>query len=240
MKKFLGILVLLIIIAAGVCAYLFPGTPYYYKCTHELDLTENIWENTPPNVNPLPEDYENYDGFGVRITAWNDMRSDLSGDKDQLIWKNADDTHSISIVTEKLNENSDFLDRTGITKEALDKYCKAAEKTTPENAYEFVKLVTSLTMDDFDIHNFKNAKTFYQLMKQKEEFYMGEGFPVRFYAVDGVGFRGFLMTAKSPDQNNYAVVNIYPEKDKRTRYIIDLSITSPDDVIAVAESIKLT
>ncbi|MCR5600431.1 MAG: hypothetical protein K6G33_06815 [Ruminococcus sp.] len=240
MKKFLGILFLLVIIAAGVCAYVFPGTPYYYKCTHELDLTDNIWENAPTTPEKLPDDYENYSGFDLRITAWGDMRSERTNNKEQLTWKNDDGSHTLSIFSEKLNENSDFLDRTGITKEALEKYCKTAEKTTPENAYEFIKLVTSLTMDDFDIHNFKNAKTFYQLMKLKEEYYMGDGYPARFYAVDGVGFRGFLITAKSPDNNNYAMVNIYPEKDKRTCYHIDLSVTDQEDVVAVAESIKLT
>ena len=47
MKKFLGILFLLIIVAAGVCAYFFPGIPYKYKCTHELELTDSIWETFP-------------------------------------------------------------------------------------------------------------------------------------------------------------------------------------------------
>ena len=56
MKKFFGILFLLIIAAAGVCAYFFPGIPYKYKCTHELQLTDSIWETIPDDLPPLPED----------------------------------------------------------------------------------------------------------------------------------------------------------------------------------------
>lgn len=241
MKKFLGILVLLIIVAAGVCAYLFPGTPYYYKCTHELELTENIWEGTPTDIKPLPEDYKNYDGFGVRITAWGDMKLRPTGDEKSSVWSNEDNSHLICITQERISENEDFLDMTGINHDDLNAYCMDTEKTTPENKYEFVKLMASLTMDDFDIHNYKNSKTFYKIMKKKnEDFCDDAGKPLRLCPVDGVGFRGFLMTAKSPDKNAHAVINIYPEKDKRTRYIIDLSVTSPDEVIAVAESIKLT
>jgi len=244
MKKFLGILFLLILIAAGVCAYFFPGIPYYYKCTHDLEFTENIWEEAPKDLPALTDGYGEYSTDEVRVTAWNDMEAQRSSSKDQIIWENVDNGHFISIYTEQISESSDFLDMTGITHSALDAYCKDAEKTTPENNYEFVKLVASITMKDFDIHSYKNSKTFYKIMKIKsEEFYTGENFPIKFYPVDGVGYRGYLLSGVDPDGDhgykNYAIINVYPEKDKHTRYIITLSVTDWNEVLAIAESIKL-
>ena len=133
----------------------------------------------------------------------------------------------------------DFLDRTGISHEALDKYCRAVEKTTPESEYEFTKLVMSLNMEDFDIHNFKNSKTFYQLMKCKNESYIDESDPARYNSVDGVGFRGYLNTIETPDGYT-AHVFLYPEREKRTRYIIKISTENFGDIFTIADSIKLT
>jgi hypothetical protein len=239
MKKFLGILFLLVIIAAGVCAYIFPGTPYYYKCTHELHITDNIWEKAPEGLPKLSEGFADFSSMGVRITAWNDMETVNTGSKENVTWQNDNGSHSVSISVEHLSENDDFLDRTGITPEELDQYCKNAEKTTPENKYEFVKLFASLTMDDFDIHNFKNSKTFYKLMLCKDDLYSAGEVPIKIYPVDGVGFRGYLLTEQNGGQKN-AVINIYPEKDKKTRYIIELSVTDWNEILAIANSIKLT
>ena len=164
MKKFLGILFLLIIVAAGVCAYLFPGIPYKYKCTNELQTTDSLWENAPEQLTPLSCDTADYSNFDLRMTAWDDMKPARTDSKDSAMWQNGDEIHRIKITEEHLSESEDFLDRTGISHEALDKYCRAVEKTTPESEYEFTKLVMSLNMEDLDIHNFKNSKTFYQLM----------------------------------------------------------------------------
>ena len=239
MKRFLGILFLLVIVAAGVCAYFFPGIPYKYKCTHDIELTDSIWENAPEDTLALPADNADYSSFGLKITAWGDMKPQRTDDKNSVIWKNGDESHLVSISTERLNDNDDFLDRTGISHEALEQYCKAAEKTTPENRYEFMKLVASLTMDDFDIHSFKNSKTFYRLMKIKNEMYLGEDFPARLYCVDGVGYRGFLYTVAGSEDNS-ALINIYPERDKHTRYMLEISVPDWNEAIAVARSIKLT
>ena len=238
MKKFLGILFLLVIVAAGVCAYLFPGIPYKYKCTHELQYTDSIWETIPEKVQPFSSDSADYSNFGLRMTAWDDMKPIRTGDKSQAKWQNDDGTHYITITEQNLGENEDFLDRTGISHEALDKYCKAVEKTTPENGYEFTKLVMSLTMDDFDIHNFKNSKTFYQLMKEKNDAYFGENNPRKYYAVDGVGFRGCLHT-ETVANYNVAYVDIYPDRDKRTNYRISIIFTDTDEILSIADSIKL-
>ena len=239
MKKFLGILFLLVIIAAGVCAYIFPGTPYYYKCTHELHLTENIWESTPTDVKPLPEDYENYDGFGIRITAWGDMKLRLTKDEKTAIWSNEDNSHLICIAQECISENEDFLDMTGLTHDDLNAYCIQTEKTTPESKYEFVKLMASLTMDDFDIHNYKNSKTFYKIMKKKnDDFCDDTGKPLRLCSVDGVGYRGYLRTSKIANDNEITI-SIFPENDKRTRYVIALNSSEWNEILAIANSIKL-
>ncbi|MCR4795942.1 MULTISPECIES: hypothetical protein [Ruminococcus] len=245
MKKILGILFLLIIVAAGVCAYFFPGIPYYYKCTHELEIRDSIWEELPKDLPKLSEGYADFSTMGVRITAWNDMEAQRAADDNAVTWANEDKSHMINISQERINESSDFLDMTGITHDDLDAYCKDAEKTTPESKYEFVKLMASLTMDDFDIHNYKNSKTFYRIMKLKsDDFYFGKEFPVKFYPVDGVGYRGYLLSSVEPDGDHgyakFAVINIYPEKDKKTRYIIDISVTDWNEVLAIANSIKLT
>ena len=75
------------------------------------------------------------------------------------------------------------------------------------------------------------------------EFYTGKDFPIKFYPVDGVGYRGYLLSGVDPDGDhgykNYAIINVYPEKDKHTRYIITLSVTDWNEVLAIAESIKL-
>ena len=235
MKKFMGILFLLIIAAAGVCAYFFPGIPYYYKCTHDIDLRESIWEDAPEGVE-LPAERADYSSFGVRLDAWSDMKPERTDDKNSVMWANADKSHLVFISAERLSDNDDFLDRTGISHEALDRYCKAVEKTTPENRYEFMKLVASLTMDDFDIHNFKNSKTFYLLMKIKNEMYLGEEFPAKLYCIDGVGFRGFLYTSTGLE-DEFALINIYPERDK---HMLEISAENWDEAIAAAKSIKLT
>ncbi|MBP5580847.1 MAG: hypothetical protein J6X85_03495 [Ruminococcus sp.] len=239
MKKVLGILFLLAIVAAGVCAYLFPGIPYKYKCTHELELTDSIWENVPEDIEKLPAEYASYSNFGLRLTAWEDMKPVRTDSKEKAQWQNGDEYHIVSIATERINESDDFLDRTGISHEALERYCKAVEKTTPENQYEFMKLVASLTMDDFDIHDFKNSKTFYLLMKVKNDMYLGEKFPAKLYCVDGVGYRGFLYTEKS-QKNTSAIINIYPDRDKSSRYTLEVSVADWNETIAIAKSIKLT
>lgn len=245
MKKFLGILFLLILIAAGVCAYFFPGIPYYYKCTHELEMTDNIWEDIPKDLPKLSEGYADFSTMGIRITAWNDMEAQRTNDENNVTWANKDESHYVTVYSERINENDDFLDMTGISHDDLAAYCKSAEKTVPETKYEFVKLMASITMNDFDIHSYKNSKTFYRIMKLKsEDLYFGKEFPVKFYPVDGVGYRGYLVSAVGPDGNhgyeNYTIINIYPEKDKHTRYIIDISVTDWNEVLAIANNIKLT
>ena len=239
MKKVLGILFLLVIVAAGVCAYFFPGIPYKYKCTHELELTDSIWENTPDNLPPLSGEYTDYASFGLRLTAWDDLKPVRTDDKSEAKFQNDDGSHYISINEVNIGENEDFLDRTGISPEALDRYCKAVEKTTPENGYEFTKLKMSLTMEDFDIHDFKNSKTFYLLMKEKNNAYFGENNPKKYYAVDGVGFRGCLHVERVSD-HNAAYIDIYPERDKKKKYRLGILVTDINEMLAVANSIKLT
>ena len=245
MKKILGILFLLIIIAAGVCAYFFPGIPYYYKCTHEFEVRDSIWEELPKDLPELSEGYADFSTLGVRITAWNDMEAQRTPDDNTVTWANEDESHVITVYQERVNESSDFLDMTGIDHDDLDAYCKDAEKTTPESKYEFVKLMASLTMDDFDIHNYKNSKTFYKIMKQKNDApFTDRNNPVKFYPVDGVGYRGDLVKdiAVEPEtaSGNYLIINIYPEKDKKTRYIISVRLGDLNESLAIAESIKLT
>ena len=240
MKKFLGILFLLIVIAVGVCVFFFPGIPYYYKCTHEFELLENTVSELPAG-SVLPDDYADYSNLGVRVTAWGDMEAQRTDDKNQGLWENKDGSHFISVYAENLGDNYDFLDRTGISHEALDRYCKAVEKTTPEFPYDFVKLVASITMEDFDIHDSKNAKTFYKMMGLKnDEFCHGADCSADLYIVDGVGYHGYMRTLESASGENDAVINIYPEKNKHRRYIISLSFTDRDDILAIAESVKLT
>lgn len=240
MKKFLGILILLIFIAAGVCAYIFPGTPYYYKCTHEFKITDNIWENATTEPLTSIADYENFTSPYLRITAWSDMKLRPSKDEKITIWANEDNSHLICITQERISENEDFLDMTGINHDDLDTYCKDTEKTTPENKYEFVKLMASLTMDDLDIHNYKDSKTFYKIMKKKNENFCNDaGEPLRLCPVDGVGYRGYLRTSQNANDNNI-IITIFPEKDKRTRYVIELSETEWNEILAIANSIKLT
>lgn len=239
MKKFLGILFLLIVIAVGVCVFFFPGIPYYYKCTHEFGLLENTVSELPAG-SVLPDDYADYSNLGVRVTAWGDMEAQRTDDKNQGLWENKDGSHVISVYAENLGDNYDFLDRTGISHEALDRYCKAVKKATPETPYDFMKLVGSVTMEDFDIHDSKNAKTFYRIMSMKNDLYTGEDHPVELYSVDGVGYHGYMVIAEAPENHTETIINIYPEKNKHRRYIISLSFTDRDDILAIAEHIKLT
>ena len=48
------------------------------------------------------------------------------------------------------------------------------------------------------------------------------------------------MVPMEKNTDKYVVANIYPEKDKKTRYIVIISFTELDEVLAIAESIKLT
>lgn len=239
MKKFLGILFFLIIAAAGATAIFFPGIPYYYKCTHELKYKENILADIPSDLPPIEGGTSEYSSLGLKLSAWKDMEAQRTDDKNQVLWENKDRTHIVSIYTETLGSNQDFLDRTGISHEDLDRYCKKIKKTTPDGALEFVRLIASLTMDDFDIHDFSNAATFYKMMKIKNDMYISEDYPVKIYTVDGVGYRGFLLIAQS-SSNSLSVINIYPEKDKHIRYVVGTSVTGWDEVKAIADSIKLT
>lgn len=241
-KKILVILFLLIITAVGVCACLFPGIPYYYKCTHGL-YTENIWEKLPDDLPELTGDYENFSIDDVHITAWDDMETQQIWNENTIEWQNGDETHYVTITSEALDESEDFSDITGVTYEAFDKYCKTVGKTTPENIYEFVKLMANLTMDDFNIHNFQNSKIFCKIMEMKSElvgYTDGILSTAKFYPVDGTGYHGYLLITLEVTGDNFALVNIYPENDTHKRYIIALSFTDLNEVIAVAESIELT
>jgi len=239
MKRFLGILFLLIIAAAGVTVFFFPGIPYYYKCTHDLKSTENILTDIPSDLPPIEGGTSEYSSLGLKLTAWKDMEAQRTDDKNQALWENKDRTHVVSIYTENIGGNFDFLDRTGISHEDLDRYCKKIKKSTPDGNLEFVRLIASLTMDDFDIHDFSNAATFYKMMKIKNDMYISDDYPVRIYTVDGVGYRGFLLIAQAPDES-LSVINIYPEKDKHVRYVVGTSVNSWDEVKSIADSIKLT
>ena len=83
MKKFLGILFLLIIAAFGACAYFFPGLPYYYKTKHEFRETGSIWYELPDKLPELSSDsYDLYSALGLRITAWKGMEPVHTEEKD--------------------------------------------------------------------------------------------------------------------------------------------------------------
>lgn len=240
MKKFLGILFLLIVIAIGVGAYFFPGLPYYYKCTHDLEFRESLTHELPIASPDVPENSADYANPGIRLTAWGDMEAQRTNDKNQALWENKDGSHTVSIYAETLGDNYDFLDRTNISHESLDRYCKAVKKTTPETNYEFVKLVCSLTMDDFDIHDLKNAKTFSKMMSIKNENFVRGNTPLAHYIVDGVGYHGFMLISEDAESGKEAVINVYPEKNKHKRYIIILSFTDKDEILSIAGKIKLT
>ncbi len=240
MKKILGILFFLIIAAIGVCAYFFPGLPYYFKIRHEFSETGSIWYHVPEKLPELGSDsYDLYSSLGVRLTAWEGMEPVHTEEKDTVMWGSKDTKLFVSICQETLGENSDFLDMTGIDPEDLDTYCKKAQKTTPGNKCEFVRLAAMLTMDDFDIHSAQNAKTFYKIMTCKNDLINGEPGSLRFYPAEGVGFQGFLQTIDN-SEGKYAFINIYPERDKKHFYILSMTVTDWDEVIAIAESIQLT
>ena len=239
MKKFLGALFLLVIAGLGICAYFFPGLPYYYKCKHDFITTDSIWYDIPGDIPKLGENYDTYSSLGVRITAWEGMEPVRTDEKDSVMWGNKDTNLFVSVYSDTLGDNYDFLDMTGIDPEDLNAYCKKMHKTPPENKYEFVRLAAMLTMDDFDIHSRKNAKTFYKIMSCKNDIISDEANSVKFYPVEGVGYRGFLLTQDTPE-GQLSNINIYPEKDRRRRYILATSVTDWDEVIAIAESIQLT
>ena len=102
-----------------------------------------------------------------------------------------------------------------------------------------MRLAATLTMKDIDIHSSRNAKTFYKIMNCKNDLIFEDVSSAKFYPVEGVGFRGFLQTNDASD-GQYAFINIYPERDKKHRYILSMSVTDWDEVIAMAESIQLT
>ena len=239
MKKIFGVLFFLIIAAIGVCAYFFPGLPYYYKTKHEFDETGSIWYDVPKELPELSDGYDLYSSLGVRITAWKGMEPVRTDEKDAVMWGSKDENLFVSVCVDTLGENYDFLDMTGIDPEDLDRYCRKIQKTTPENKYEFVRLASMLTMDDFDLRSRKNAKTAYRIMSCKNDLIAGESNKVSFYPVDGVGFRGFLITHDTPEGQT-AFINIYPEMDKRHRYILSMSVTDWNEVLAIAESVQLT
>lgn len=239
MKKFFGILFLLVIAAICICAYFFPGLPYYYKCRHDFITTESIWQDIPKDLPSLKEGYDTYSTHGIRITAWENMEPVRTDEKNSVMWGNKDTNLFVSVYTDTLGENYDFLDMTGIDHKDLEAYCKEMHKTPPENKCEFLRLAAMLTMDDFDVHSMKNAKTFYKIMSCKNEIISESSNTVRFYPVDGIGYRGFLLTTDTPE-GQVSAINIYPENDKHHRYIIATSVTDWNEVIAIAESIQLT
>lgn len=240
MKKFLGILFLLIVAAFGVCAYFFPGLPYYYKTKHEFRETGSIWYELPDKLPELSSDsYDLYSSLGLRITAWKDMEPVHTEEKDAVMWGSKDTNLFVSVCQDTLGENYDFLDMTGIDPEDLENYCKKAQRSTPQNKGEFVRLAAMLTMDDIDLHSSRNAKTFYKIMNCKNDLISEDASSVKFYPAEGVGFLGFIQTNDTPD-GQYAFINIYPERDKKHRYILSMSVTDWDEVIAIAQSIQLT
>ena len=239
MKKILGILFFVIIAALGVCAYFFPGLPYYFKTKQEFSETGSIWYDIPQNLPELSKGYDLYSSLGVRITAWEGMEPVRTDEKDSVMWGSKDTNLFVSVCVNTLGENDDFLDMTGIDPEDLENYCLKKHKTPPDNKCEFVRLATTLTMNDIDIHSSRNAKTFYKIMNCKNDMLRQNFNSMKFYPVEGVGFQGFLQTTDAPE-GKYAFINIYPEKDKKHFYILSMSVTDWDEVIAIAESIQLT
>lgn len=235
MKKVLTALLLLIAAAAAVVFIFFPGLPWYIKVDREYSDIGASCAKIPADIPASSEEFEAYTGSGLMFSAWQGMTEELS-DKGGASWT-ASSGSSLTAVSEVLPDGDGFLDNTGLSLKELESFCKSCKKSVPENEYEFDKLLLGISMQDFNIHDRKNSKIFYKLAGIKSSLDVAEG---QYYELDGVGFRGLLYVSEAPEGMSSGEIGIYPERDRRSRINISISAADRNELLLVAETIKLT
>lgn len=178
MKKILiGICAALAVL--GGTAFAFQGMAVRLAHWDEFKLIEhNEAADISQKTYDIPDDWQEYELKGIRFKAPSGLEYDendgcytdiLSSDEN---YRNGTTARNIGIFAETVNGNGDFMPLADMDKllaefdisaDDLRSFCDWSGRAYPQDGIDFWLMGADLNMDDFNIHSYKNARTFFKI-----------------------------------------------------------------------------
>ena len=169
-----------ILVVLGCSAFAFQGMAVRFSHWDEFKNIEHVAvEDISQKNYDIPDDWQEYSMNGISFTAPSGLEYDendgcytdvLSTDEKYRSNANARNIYIFGGELSQLGEDSfrplkDLGDAVeGLTTpDELKDLCDWSGREYPQDGIDFVLLGADLNMDDFNIHSYKNAKTFFEI-----------------------------------------------------------------------------
>ena len=187
MKKIIAVIILLIAAAAGF-AFALQGYPWKSKIEKEYGGIHTVPTEEIDAMTSRPDGWSTYRASGIKFYA----PEGLKYDEANYCYYSDDNSLSITIAPDG-SANSEYVDNflaeMDITSKEMKHFCEKSDIDYPANLYDLFRIQTSLSEDNFNIHNYKAAHTFYKLMGDSS---MGNS---NIYFIKSSSYKGFIMHA---------------------------------------------
>lgn len=256
MKKVLRItgFVLWGILGAAVAAILitavfFPGLPTYIAVKAECPNINNIpsqWEHTNAEI---PDDFIEISAHGITVSVPPDMCRRKPDSDIMLFWDGNKETETKAqnsvLIAEPLDNTNfnavremSYIFGDGFTEDELRKACELANIKYPENCYEYLTSVYSLSMDDFNVHSYGAAEVFMRIAETKEASVSG----CEIYTCELNGIPAIIQIFEDEDDKEKlnCTVELFTGENSDIRHTLWISSYNTENVYSMISSIEIS
>ncbi len=256
MKKVLRItgFVLWGILGAAVAAILittvfFPGLPAYIAVKTECPNVNNVpsqWEYTDADI---PDDFIEISAHGVTVSVPQDMRRKNPDSDIMLFWdgnKETDTKAQNSVLIAEPFDNTNFnsvreishIFGDKLSEDELNKACELINVKSPENCYDYLTSVYSLSMDDFNIHSYKTAIAFMKIAETKESTVSG----CKIYTCELNGIPAIIKIFEDEDDKEKlnCTVELFTGENSDIYHTLWISSYNAETVYSMISSIEIS
>lgn len=246
--KITGIILGVIIILALIVVLIFPGAYHYYnikKTFTKIDITSQPYPYTDVAV---PEDWTEITANGITMKVPTDMFVKETKVDSVVIYVDGtdDDTHTkIAFIMDEFewDEFSLYNENDSENKHTKEEYLEFFESVGleyPESNCELYQGFYDLSMEDFNIHSFKDASAFATIALMKE-ILVSDSYS-EIYETEIDGCTAFINMYKDKEDwkiKNKCVVEIYAEGSPEISYGVIIGANDDDIFRQMIASVHL-
>lgn len=245
--KTMGIVLGVVLAIAIVLVLVFPGAYHYYN-VKKTCLTINLTSSPYPYTDvAVPEDWVELTANGITMKIPQDMfKKETSFDAQLYIDGTDDDTHTKSAFIMEETEWGEFSlynendPENKHTKEEYIEFFESVGLEYPESHCELYQGFYDLSMEDFNIHSFKDASAFATIALMKEILVSNSFSEVYETEIDGC--TAFINMYKDKEDwkiKNKCVVEIYAEGSPEISYGVIIGANDEDIFRQMIASVHL-
>lgn len=245
--KTMGIVLGVVLAIAIVLVLVFPGAYHYYnvkKTCMKINLTSSPYPYTDVAV---PDDWVDLTANGITMKIPQDMfKKETSFDAQLYIDGTDDDTHTKSAFIMEETEWGEFSlynendPENKHTKEEYIEFFESVGLEYPESHCELYQGFYDLSMEDFNIHSYKDATAFATIALMKEILVSDSFYEIYETEIDGC--TAFIQMYKAEEDariKNRCVVEIYPEGSPEINYGVIIGANDEDIFRQMIASVHL-